>query len=403
MRRKDKKMAVFKEIIQEKAKQYAEKIVEWRRHFHENPELSGEEVETSKYIQEQLFNMGIPFNANVFQYAVIGEIKGAHPGKTVALRADMDALPVTEQTGLPFASKNTGKMHACGHDSHMAILLGAAAVLNSIKDQLHGTVKLVFQPAEESGTIRGAYHIVETGVLEGVEEIFGLHVWPDLPVGTVGLRKGNLMAASDRFDVHIKGKATHGAMPHLGTDAIVAAANWIVNVQSIVARETDPMENLVCTIGTFKSGERYNVGAEDAYLEGTCRTYNPAKRDYIENRLIESLKALDLMFGTTSVIDYQRGHSATINDADSIDHLTKVGTEYLGEEAIVLPEVPAMTAEDFSAYLNKYKGAFIWLGTGYEGNPALHHNKFAIDESVLQTGVTLMSGAIAELLVGEQK
>lgn len=210
------------------------------------------------------------------------------------------------------------------------------------------------------------------------------------------------MAASDHFYVHIKGKATHGAYPHQGKDAIVAAANWITAVESIVARETNPMENLVCTIGVFNAGQRYNVGAEDAYLEGTCRTYAPEKRDYIEARLGESLKALDLMFGTQSQLDYKRGHSATINNPEAIDFMEGVAKEYLGSDAIDHPLFPSMAAEDFGYYTQAIKGAFLWLGTGFEGNPALHNASFTIDESILKTGVTLMAGGIAELLAPGQ-
>ena len=306
--------------------------------------------------------------------------------------------PIHETTGLPFASENDGVMHACGHDSHIAILLGTAAILQSIKDQLHGTVKLVFQPSEEEALFPGAQGIVDSGILDDVDEIYGLHVWPQLPVGTVGLKKSNLMAASDHFLVHIKGKSTHGAEPHNGVDAIVAAANWIVNVESIVARETNPMENLVCTIGVIKGGDRYNVGCGDVYLEGTCRTYEPAKRDYIERRLGESLQALDMLLKTKSTLDYKRGHGATINNPDAIDYATSIVEKYLGKEAVVHPEFPSMAAEDFSAYLHKIKGAFLWLGTGFEGNPALHNEAFTIDESILEPGITMMSAIAAEFL-----
>jgi len=217
-------------------------------------------------------------------------------------------------------------------------------------------------------------------------------------VGTVGLKKGNLMAASDHFLVHIKGKSTHGAEPHNGVDAIVAAANWIVNVESMVARETNPMENLVCTIGVIKGGDRYNVGCGDVYLEGTCRTYEPEKRDYIERRLGESLQALDVMFKTESTLDYKRGHGATINHPEAIDYATSIVEKYLGKQAVVHPEFPSMAAEDFSAYLSKIKGAFLWLGTGFEGNPALHNACFTIDESILEPGITMMAALAAELL-----
>lgn len=395
-------MDTLQDLIKDYASKYKEQVIAWRRHIHSHPELSGQEKETSLFIQKVLGELGIPFVNDISDYAVIGEIQGSHPGPVIALRADIDALPIHEITGLPFASQHAGVMHACGHDGHISILLGAAAILQSIKNQLHGTVKLVFQPSEEEALNPGAQGIVDSGILDDVDEIFGLHVWPQLPVGTVGLKKGHLMAASDHFLVHIKGKSTHGAEPHNGIDAIVAAANWIVNVESIVARETNPMENLVCTIGVINGGDRYNVGCGDVYLEGTCRTYEPQKRDYIERRLGESLQALDMMFKTKSTLDYKRGHGATTNDPDAIDYATSIVEKYLGKEAVVHPEHPSMAAEDFSAYLQKIKGAFLWLGTGFDGNPALHNAGFTIDETILESGITMMAAIAAEYLQPKQ-
>ena len=389
---------MFEKEIKEKVDAVIPQVVTWRRHFHSYPEVSGEEVNTSLYIQDELKKLGIPFETGFFQNAIIGYIHGDAPGKTVALRADMDALPVTEQTGLPFASKNPGKMHACGHDSHMAILLGAAAVLNQMKDKLKGTVKLVFQPAEEEAAIGGGRHIAQSGKLDDVSEIYGLHVWPELPVGVVGLKPGNLMAASDRFYVHVKGKSTHAAQPHNGTDALVAAAHFIIDVQTLISREMNPMENVVCTIGLMNAGTRYNVGVEDAYLEGTVRTYTPALRDKMEKRLGEILAGLDLMFGTHSELNYVRGHSATINTPEKIDFLKEIAASYLGKEHIALPEFPSMCAEDFSSYLEKFPGAFMWLGTGKPDTPALHNASFAIDESILPLGVTMEAAACVEAL-----
>ena len=389
---------MYEELIRNTVSEVLPKVVEWRRHFHMYPEVSGKEVETSKYIQKELSAMGIPFETGFFQNAVLGVIDGGKPGKTIALRADMDALPVTEQTGLPFASKNEGVMHACGHDSHMAILLGSAAVLMKLKDHIAGRVKLVFQPAEEEAAIGGGRNFVASGKLDDVSEIYGLHVWPELPVGVVGLKPGNLMAASDRFYVHIKGKSTHAAQPHNGTDALVMAAHFIIDVQTLVSREMDPMENVVCTIGLMKAGTRYNVGVEDAYLEGTVRTYTPALRDKMERRLGEILKGLDVMFGTKSELNYVRGHSATINTPEKIRFLQKIGKSYLGEDAVVEPQFPSMCAEDFSSYLQKIPGAFMWLGTGKEGTPALHNASFAIDESILPLGVTMEAAAVLEAL-----
>ena len=389
---------MYEKLIRDTVSEVLPKVVEWRRHFHMYPEVSGKEVETSLYIQKELAAMGIPFETGFFRNAVLGVIEGAKPGKTIALRADMDALPVTEQTGLPFASKHEGVMHACGHDSHMAILLGAAAVLSKLKNHIAGQVKLVFQPAEEEAAIGGGRNFVASGKLDDVSEIYGLHVWPELPVGVVGLRPGNLMAASDRFYVHIKGKSTHAAQPHNGTDALVMAAHFIIDVQTLVSRETDPMENVVCTIGLMKAGTRYNVGVEDAYLEGTVRTYTPALRDKMERRLGEILKGLDVMFGTKSELNYVRGHSATINTPEKIRFLQKIGKSYLGEDAVVEPQFPSMCAEDFSSYLQKIPGAFMWLGTGKEGTPALHNASFAIDESILPLGVTMEAAAVLEAL-----
>lgn len=392
---------MHKEELKANVKEITPQVITWRRHFHSYPEVSGQEAETSKYIQQELTKLGIPFETGFFQNAVLGTIQGSKPGKTVALRADMDALPVTEQTGLPFASKHAGVMHACGHDSHMAILLGAAAVLQKMKDQLHGTVKLVFQPAEEEAAIGGGRHIAASGKLDDVSEIYGLHVWPELPVGQVGLKPGNLMAASDRFYVHVKGKSTHAAQPHNGTDALVAAAHFIIDVQTLISREMNPMENVVCTIGLMNAGTRYNVGVEDAYLEGTVRTYTPALRDKMEQRLGEILQGLDVMFHTHSELNYVRGHSATINTPEKIDFLKEVGKEYLGAEHITEPQYPSMCAEDFSSYLEKFPGAFMWLGTGKEGTPALHNASFAIDESILPLGVTMEAGAVLEALTKE--
>lgn len=386
--------------INQLAKTFTEDMIGWRRHIHAHPELSGKEKETQKMIMGVLDALGIEHKDNVYGYAVIGTIHGGHEGPNIALRADMDALPIVETTGLPFASQETGIMHACGHDSHVAILLGTASILQSIRDELHGTVTLVFQPAEEEALIAGAKGIMESGVLDTVDEIFGLHVWPQIPVGKIGLKAGHFMAASDRFNVDIVGKATHGAEPHNGIDAIVAAANWITSVESIIARETNPMDQVVCTIGVFQAGERYNVGAGLAHLEGTCRTYDPNKRDYMEARLTKSLEALDSMFGTKSTIEYKRGHGATINSEASVAHAASVVADYLGEEAVQMMEHPSMAAEDFSAYLQHIPGTFIWLGTGFEGNPPLHNAGFTIDESILTSGATMMAGIVWERLCG---
>lgn len=390
---------LYEKEVKELVSEITPQVVAWRRHLHENPELSGKEVGTAHYVEKVLQDLGIETQTGFFPNAVLGIIKGPYPGKTIALRADTDALPVTECTGLPYASKNKGVMHACGHDTHMSSLLGAAAVIQKMKDHLHGTVKILFQPAEEEAAIGGGRNIVKCGVLDDVSEIYGFHNWPELPLGKVGLKKGNLMAASDRFYVHIGGKSTHAAQPHNGTDALVAAAHFILDVQTMMARETNPMDNVVCTIGLMKAGTRYNVGVGDAYLEGTARTYAPALRDRMERRLGEILKGLDMTFGTHSELNYVRGHSATINDAHCIDFLTQVGEAYLGKDHIVHPEFPSMCAEDFSYYQEKIPGAFMWIGTGTGGEIIpLHSANYAPDESILPIAVTIEAAAALEAL-----
>lgn len=384
--------------VKAKAEELKEKVVAWRRYLHQHPEVSGKEVETAKYLEKELQALGIETVTGFFPNAVLGIIHGKGEGKTIALRADIDALPVTEVTGLPFASENKGVMHACGHDTHMASLLGAAALLVSFKDKFTGTVKILFQPAEEEAAIGGGKNIAACGILDDVDEIYGFHNWPELPLGTVGLKKGNLMAASDRFYVHVHGKSTHAAEPHNGTDALVVASHFVVDVQTMISRETNPMDNVVCTIGLFNAGTRYNVGVEDAYLEGTARTYAPALRDKMEKRLGEILKGLDMMYGTTSTLNYVRGHSATINTPSCIDFLAEVGKAYIGEEHIVHPEFPSMCAEDFSYYLEKIPGAFMWIGTGEGEKIPLHSANYAPDESILQTAMIMEAGAVLEAL-----
>lgn len=373
-------------------------IITWRRTIHQNPELSDEEKETSEYIAGILSSLNIPFERQKNNYGIVGKISGKQKGKTIALRADMDALPLTEENSLEYCSNNAGKMHACGHDAHMAILLGAAKVLKEVEEEVKGTVLLVFQPAEEKSPVGGSRRMMESGALEDIDQIFGLHVWPEVKAGILAFKKGPTMAASDHFYVKIQGKASHAAEPHRGIDAMNAAANWIVGIQNIIARNIDPMDNAVITIGTCQAGVRYNVVAEEVKMEGTCRTFNPKVRDFIEKKLEDTLKGIDMMFGTKSSLDYQRGYCALINNAESIEFAKATATKYLGEEAVLEVEHPSMCAEDFAFYLNEHPGAFIWLGTGQEGSQSLHHPKFNIDENILETGSLFLSALAFDFL-----
>lgn len=363
-------------------KSIKDEIINHRRAIHANPELSNQEKQTSDYIANELDKLGVIYERQSTNYGIIARFKG-EINKTIAFRADFDALSINEETNLSFASKNANCMHACGHDAHAAILLGLAKVLSKFSPKYN--VILVFQPAEEDSPNGGAKRILESGVLDGVDMIYGLHVWPEAKAGEIMLRHGALMANSDHFYVDIVGKSSHAAEPHKGIDSLVAAANWVSSVQSFVSRGLNPFDNAVLTIGTFNSGVRYNVVAQNTKIEGTCRTYSDATRTYLEKSLENSLKALDMQFNTTSKLDYKRGYTALINDDYAVDNLI----ECLKENDIPYEykKEPSMGAEDFAFYLKKIKGAFFFLGTGYEGCYPLHHPKFSIDENILELGV----------------
>ncbi len=388
---------VTKEKIEALVKQYTPKICELRRQIHENPELSYEEVETSALMAKTLRSLGIEVQETVAGlHAVIGTLYGAKPGPTIALRTDMDALSIPEETDLPFKSKNPGKMHACGHDGHMSILLGTAMVLSALKDEIAGNVVFVCQPAEEKSPTGGAKAIVASGVLDGIDAIYGLHVWPTLPTGQIGVRAGAMMAASDHVQITIHGKSSHAAMPHKGVDAIVAAGQFITAVQDIISRQINPLYPTVLTIGKINGGTRYNIVADTVVLEGTCRTYDKEAQDTVETNLGNFLKGLDAMYGTTSELDYERGYAAVVNEPDQAELIASTARECFGDAAVPVIAEPAMTAEDYSGYLQKYKGGFFWLGATKPGAPVypLHNAKFAVDEDCLPIGVELMASLV---------
>lgn len=270
-------------FIHELVKKYTPDICAMRRHIHENPELSGEEVETAAFMAAKLRSFGIDVQEHVAgTTAVLGTLKGGKPGPVIALRADMDALPMTEETGLPFASNFAGKMHACGHDGHMSILLGAAEVLSQVKDDIPGTVVFICQPSEEKSPVGGAKGLVASGALDGVDAVYGLHVWPTLPSGKIGVLPGPMMAASDHIRIVLNGKASHAAMPHKGVDTIVAAAQFLTAAQTIISRRVNPLYPAVLTFGKITGGTRYNVVADTVEIEGTCRTYHAEAQDAVE-------------------------------------------------------------------------------------------------------------------------
>jgi amidohydrolase len=383
-----------------KSKKIIHQMINIRRDLHENPELSGEEYETSKKIQQVLTKYGIPFEAGFAKTGVLGIIKGAKPGKTVALRADIDALPITEQTNLPFSSKVNGKMHACGHDAHTAMLLGAGILLNEVKDSLQGTILLVFQPAEENAPSGGAAKMMEDGVFSTYtpDVIIGQHVWPDLPVGTIGVKPGPIMANSDRFKVVIKGEGGHASMPHQAIDAVIVANQVITSLQTIVSRNVDPVDSAVITIGKIEGGYRYNVIADMVTLEGTVRTFTNETKQLIKEKFYQVVTGIVQSMGAKVEIQYMDGYPATVNTPIWADQIKETATNLFGKNSTPHVE-PCMGGEDFGRFLQKYPGVFYWLGTSIgEGQKPLHDPQFMVNEDALPYGIELMAQAAIDIL-----
>lgn len=369
--------------------------------FHAHPEVSEQEEQTSARILAELQTIGsYEIRPNVSGHGILAELKGEKPGPWIALRADMDALQITEESGLACASQNSGVMHACGHDAHTTMLLGAARLLAERRSQLAGGVRLIFQPAEELSPKGGSRGMMEAGALEGVESVYGLHVWPELPVGSVGLKAGPLMAASDHFSIHIVGKPSHGAQPHEGVDALMAGVQFASAVQTIVSRNANPQEAIVVTLGCFHAGTRYNIVPGSCEIEGTCRTFDANMRDMAERRLNEVLQGVCNAMGCTGTLDYERGYCATVNDPEQVEVVRKAVAELFGAEHAVTIQTPSMCSEDFAFYLTEKSGAFVWMGAGTPGAPVwpLHNCHFVPNADVLWRG----SALLARLALGEQ-
>ncbi|MBT2581666.1 amidohydrolase [Planococcus sp. ISL-109] len=366
-----------------------EELVSIRRKLHSEPELSWEEYKTSEFVASYLTELGITCRKTE-PTGVVGELAGGKPGKTVALRADMDALSVEELTEeLPYGSKEPGKMHACGHDAHTAMLLIAAKALATVKEELSGTVRFLFQPAEEVAT--GAREMVKQGAMEGVDNVFGIHIWSQSPTGKVSCTPGPSFASADIFKIRFTGRGGHGAMPQACIDASVMASSFVMNVQSIVSRTIDPKQPAVVTVGKMTVGTRFNIIAENAVIEGTVRCFDPAVRDHIEKQLAVYAKNTAELYGGTAELEYTRGTQAVINDAESAEHAQRVAAEAFGQDALYV-EDPTMGGEDFSFFLDEAPGCFALVGSGNlekDTQWAHHHGRFNIDEDALSTGAEL--------------
>ncbi|MBC7095973.1 M20 family metallopeptidase, partial [Thermococcus sp.] len=363
-----------------------DQIIAWRRDFHMHPELGYEEERTSKIVEEHLKEWG--YRTKRVGTGIIADI--GKEGKTVALRADMDALPVQEENDVPYKSRVSGKMHACGHDAHTAMLLGASKIIAEHKEELPNKVRLIFQPAEEGGN--GALKMIEDGALKGVDAIFGLHVWMELPSGIVGIREGPFMAGVGRFDIEIEGKGGHGASPHETIDPVPIAAQVILAFQTIISRNLNPLESGVVSVGTIKAGEAFNVIPERVYMNGTYRFFTQETKKLIEKRIEEVLKGIVIANNASYKLKIEEVAPPTINDS-SMASLTKRVAQKLG---LKVEEVPkSMGSEDFSFYLQKVPGAFIALGIRNEEKRIIyphHHPKFNVDEEVLPLGTALEVG-----------
>ncbi|MCM3238575.1 amidohydrolase [Heyndrickxia oleronia] len=375
--------------IKEAIKKYSNELTDIRRKLHSEPELSWQEEKTTEFICQYLEQLGIA-HRRTEPTGVIATIEGKKSGKTVALRGDMDALSVEElNKELSYVSKEEGKMHACGHDAHTAMLLIAAKVLQEMKDELPGNVRLIFQPAEE--VAEGAKALVKQGAVDEVDNIFGIHIWSQMPTGKISCTPGPSFASADLFKVTFKGKGGHGAIPHDCIDTAIVASSFVMNVQTVVSRTIDAQHPAVLTIGKMVVGTRFNVIAENAVIEGTVRCFDPQTRDHIEKQLQHYADHVASLYGATARVEYTRGTQAVINDKYSADLVQKVAATAFGEESL-FSEKPTMGGEDFSFYLDEVPGSFALVGSG---NPekdtqwAHHHGKFNIDEDALAIGAEL--------------
>ena len=381
-------------------------VVADRRHLHENPELGFQEVKTAAFVTDRLKSLGVEdIRTGIGKTGVTGLIHGTGTGpggdKVVLVRADMDALPILEENAVDYVSQNDGVMHACGHDAHTAMLLGLARILQDRKDTFAGTVKLLFQPAEELPP-GGAQAMIKEGALENpnVDAVFGLHVGSDLETGKIKVGKGPIMAAADAFTIVIQGKGGHGASPHLCVDPVVVGSHIVVALQTLVSREVDPVDKAVVSTCVFKAGEAFNVIPDRAELKGTVRTFLPETRDLMEKRIGELASGIAKSMNATVDVNYTRGYPATVNDPEMGDLVMDAARGVVGDENVIEAE-PKMGAEDFSYFLEARPGCFFFVGTGNaakETNISHHHPRFDVDEDGMAQGMATMAASVVSYL-----
>ncbi|NIX75821.1 M20 aminoacylase family protein [Microvirga terricola] len=372
----------------------ADEIIAWRRDFHENPELLFDVHRTAGIVAEKLKAFGCDeVVTGIGKTGVVGVIRGKAngSGKVIGLRADMDALPIEEATDVAYKSKVPGKMHACGHDGHTSMLLGAAKYLAETRN-FDGTAIMIFQPAEEGGG--GGAEMVKDGLMErfGIQEVYGMHNMPGIPVGQFAIRPGPIAAAADRFTLTIEGKGGHAAQPHLSIDPILVASHVITALQSVVARSVDPLESAVVSVCTVKAGEAFNVIPHHATLLGTVRSLTPEVRDLSEERVRTIIENICAAFGAKATLEYHRGYPVTVNDAKKTEFMAQIARNIVGDAAVDTSVAPMMGAEDFSYMLEQRPGAYIFLGNG--DTASCHHPAYDFNDSATPYGVTLWAKII---------
>ena len=376
------------------AEKFLSQVISWRRDIHSHPELSQHEERTSDIAANVLEGLGLEVKRNIGGFGVIGLLRGKGEGKTIALRADMDALPLNEETGLPYASQTQGVMHACGHDTHTAMLLGAACVLSEMRDRFSGNIKFIFQPAEEFNPTGGAPGMIREGVLENpyVDALIALHVWPLFETGKVAIRSGSCMAASDRIFLTVHGKTAHGSRPDQGNDAVVTSAHIITGLQSIISRSVSPLDSAVLTIGTIHGGYRYNVIPDTVKLEGTVRTLNPKIQSLMPELITRTAKGIADSLGSSCDVEYVKGYPPLVNDSSLASLAAESVRKIHGNDSVIIADEPDLAAEDFAFFARERSALMVWLGcrpstVDAKDMAMLHNTKFNPDEGCFVYGI----------------
>lgn len=376
-------------------------VVAWRHHIHANPELGFQEIETARFVADKLRSFGLEVQEGIGGTGVVGTLRAGSGKRAIGLRAELDALPVIERTGLPYASKTEGVMHACGHDGHSAMLLGAAKLLSETPD-FDGTVHFIFQPAEENEG--GSMKMIEAGLFERfpVEAVYAVHNWPGLPFGTIAARAGAQMAAVDNFELRFSGLGAHVAMPHLGDDPILAAGAFIQSVQRIVSRAVDPQTPIVVSLTQVHGGNVGNIVPKEVWLQGTCRFFDPALSDLCERLIGEIAAGVTASHGVTAALDYKRGYPPVINTAEAAALAARAAAAAVGPENVMAEFKPSLGCEDFAFMIRAAGGCYTWIGAGEVGpGEGLHCDRYVFNDAivphVLRYWQSLVAGALPKV------